>query len=329
MEKDARELIKKSSFPKEEHRGLFPSAAKPPRLYDLPKVHKDGIPLRPIVSQIDAPTYRLSKYLASSLQPHVGNTPSFVKNSAHFIEILKGVTISKNDIMVSFDVSSLFTNVPIQDSVDTVKELTSAGFPEDFPEMVEYCLRNSYFLWNEDFYEQREGATMGSPLSTVIANLYMEKFEKSAIETYSKKPKLWLRYVDDTFVIWQHGTKELNDFLRHLNNQHRAIQFTMELEKNKQIPFPDVLVKRKEDGSLGHAVYRKATHTDRYLKSLPHHHPAQKASLVATLVHRAYELSDAESLSAEKKHDSLAEKRVQEVRGPKKDRQGRETPSQP
>ncbi|XP_071440278.1 uncharacterized protein [Hetaerina americana] len=143
---------------------------------------------------------------------------------------------------------------------------------------------------------------MGSPLSPVIANFYMEKFEKSAIETISKKPKLWLRYVDDTFVIWQHGTQELNDFLRHLNNQHRAIKFRMELEKNKQIPFLDVLVKRKEDGGLGHAVYRKATHTDRYLNSLSHHHPAQKASLVATIVHRAYELSEAESLSAEKKH---------------------------
>ncbi|XP_071440277.1 uncharacterized protein [Hetaerina americana] len=156
MEKNARALIKKSSIPKEEHRSLFPSAAKQPRLYGLPKLHKDGIPPRPIVSQIDAPTYRLSRYLASSLQPHVGNTPSFVKNSAHFIEILKGMSISKNGIMVRFDVSSLFTNVPIQDSVDIVKELTSAGIPEDFPGMVEYCLRNSYFLWNEDFYEQRE-----------------------------------------------------------------------------------------------------------------------------------------------------------------------------
>ncbi|XP_071442511.1 uncharacterized protein [Hetaerina americana] len=172
--------------------------------------------------------------------------------------------------------------------------------------MVEYCLRNSYFLWNEGFYEQREGAAMGSPLSPVIANLSMEKSEESATETYSKKAKLWLRYVDDTFVIWQHGIQERSDFVSDLNNQHRAIQFTMELEKNKQIPFLDVLVKRKEDGSLGHAVYRKATHTDRYLNSLSHHHPAQKASLVELLVHRAYELSDAESLSAEKKHTMTA-----------------------
>ncbi|KAG8239164.1 hypothetical protein J437_LFUL018652, partial [Ladona fulva] len=70
-------IIKSSSIPPEEHRGLFSSAPKPPRLYGLPKVHKEGVPLRPIVSQIDAPTYQLAKFLANSLKMYVGNSPSF------------------------------------------------------------------------------------------------------------------------------------------------------------------------------------------------------------------------------------------------------------
>ncbi|XP_071450003.1 uncharacterized protein [Hetaerina americana] len=164
-ERDTRALIKNSTIPREHQTRLFPSAAKPPRLYGLPKVHKEGVPLRPIVSQIDGPTYRLSKYLAQSLQPYVGQTSSFVRDSTHFIEILKKITISPNDILVSFDVASLFTNVPIQESVDIIKELTKSGIPEDHPQLIEYCLRNSYFLWSGSFFEQREGAAMGSPLS--------------------------------------------------------------------------------------------------------------------------------------------------------------------
>ncbi|XP_046393594.1 uncharacterized protein LOC124161325 [Ischnura elegans] len=301
-ERSTKAIIKKSSIPTEEQRGLLPRASKPPRLYGLPKIHKQGVPLRPIVSQIDAPTYHLAKYLAQSLQPHVGKTSSYVKNSAHFIDIIKNVSIKKSDILVSFDVVSLFTNIPIPDAVEVVRSLTSDGIPKDFPELVEHCLRNSFFLWNGCYYEQTEGAAMGSPLSPVVANLFMEKFEKEALESCEKKPKLWLRYVDDTFVIWPHGVQELQVFLRHLNSQHHGIQFTMDMEKEQSLNFLDVLVTKKDNGGLGHAVYRKLTHTDRYLNAASHHHPSQKASLVATLVNRAYNISDDNSLSTEIKH---------------------------
>ena len=76
----------------------------------------------------------------------------------------------------------------------------------------------------------------------------------------------------------------------------------MEKEKDQRIPFLDVMVNKRIDGSLGHEVYRKPTHTDRYLNAYSHHHPSQKASLMATLLHCAYKLSDAESLAKEKEH---------------------------
>ncbi|XP_046400855.1 uncharacterized protein LOC124167106 [Ischnura elegans] len=143
---------------------------------------------------------------------------------------------------------------------------------------------------------------MGSPLSPVIANLFMEEFENSVLTSYKKKPTLWIRYVDGTFVIWPHGEQELENFLRHLNNQHDSIKFTMEVEKDGCLPFLDVLVTKKLNGKLGHGVYRKATHTDRYLHASSHHHPTQKAALISTLVHRAYSISDQLSLPAEKRH---------------------------
>jgi hypothetical protein len=143
---------------------------------------------------------------------------------------------------------------------------------------------------------------MGSPLAPVIANLliYLEQSEQQALNTAEKKPSNLYRYVADTFVIWPHG-EELQSFLQHLNSLHPNIQFTMEIEKDDKLEFLDVLVKKKPDGSLGHTVYRKPTHTDLYLHVNSEHHPAQK-QVMCTLIHRAKMICDTESLEEELQH---------------------------
>ena len=106
---------------------------------------------------------------------------------------------------------------------------------------------------------------MGSPLSLIIADLYMEHFEQEAIRISEYKPNLWLRYVDDTFSIWKHGRARLQDFLTHLNSRRESIKFTMEIESENSLPFLDVKVTRDRN-QVHTSVYRKPTHTDRYLK---------------------------------------------------------------
>ncbi|XP_046384847.1 uncharacterized protein LOC124155175 [Ischnura elegans] len=281
----------------EERRRLLEPAPKPPRLYGLPKVHKEGFPLRPIVSAIDSPTHNLARYLAKQLQPFSGRTPTYVRNSAHFIELIKELRVSDTDMLVSFDVESLFTNIPIEEAVEITKSLVAEGLAEDIPKMVESCLTNSYFVWNGTFYGQR----MGSPLSPIIANLFMEKLEEKALRTYEKPPKMFLRYVDDTFVVWPHGKSELNNFLRHFNIQNSSINFTMEIEENGLLPFLDVLVSKKQNGRLGHSVYRKPTHTDQYLNANSHHHPQQKRATFSTLYQRAFSICDGDSIENEKR----------------------------
>ena len=103
---------------------------------------------------------------------------------------------------------------------------------------------------------------MGSPLSPIVANIYMEHFEKTVLDSAQIQPKLCMRYVDNNFVVWPHGRTTLNPFLDHLNSLHDAIQFTMEEECNDQIAFLDVLIKR-ENSVLSTMAYRKRTHTDR------------------------------------------------------------------
>jgi hypothetical protein len=102
---------------------------------------------------------------------------------------------------------------------------------------------------------------MGSPLSPVIANYFMEYFEEMALESTTYMPLCWFRYVDDTFVIWPHGPGKLAEFLDHLNGLHENIRFTMETERDCHLPFLDIDIYRKPDGSLGHTDYRKPPHT--------------------------------------------------------------------
>ena len=91
---------------------------------------------------------------------------------------------------------------------------------------LEFCLKNTYLIFQGKFYEQTEGAAMGSPISPIIANLYMEAFETQAISTAPHPPSLWRRFVDDTFVIIQRAQKD--SFIRHINTIDEKIQFTME-----------------------------------------------------------------------------------------------------
>ncbi|XP_023702614.1 uncharacterized protein LOC111861900, partial [Cryptotermes secundus] len=99
--------------------------------------------------------------------------------------------------------------------------------------------------------------------------------------------------------MWPHGPDNLKGSLDHLNSIIPCIQFTMETESEGHLPFLDIDIYRRPDGSLGHTVYRKPTHTNLYLNAKSHHHPSSKQAALSTLVHRARALCDQESLRAE------------------------------
>ena len=209
--------------------------------------------------------------------------------------------IQPGDLMVSFDIISLFTNVPVLDSL----QLLSQHFDKDILSLFKHTLTSTCFCFKGVYYEQTDGVAMGSPPSPVIANFYVEEFERKALERAPLKPTCWYRYVDDTFVIWPHGQDKLQDFLNHLNSLHNKIQFTIETEKDGHLPFLDIDIYRRTDGTLGHKVYRKPTHTNLYLQQNSHHHPAQKQSILTSLIHRARAICDEDSLPQELEFLSL------------------------
>ena len=288
-------------------RRLTPYNSLIPQIYGLPKIHKEGCPMRPIVCTIDSPSYQLAKFITKILAPLTGHTDTFIGNSTQFVEESKQWELDPQDLMISFDVKSLFTSVPINVVMTILMERLEADStlgdrtaldPYQICQLTEKCLGSTYFAFQGQIYQQIQDTAMGSPLSPVIANIFMEDFETTALVTADYQPKVWKRYVDDTFVIWPHGREKLNAFLQHINSLHPNISFTMEIEKDHKIAFLDVMIER-ENNRLKTTVYCKPTHTNLYLNFRSNHHPRIKFGIVQCLKHRAKKICSEETVETE------------------------------
>jgi hypothetical protein len=176
---------------------------------------------------------------------------------------------------------SLFTNVPVDKALQVIRNklhndhiLTerSSLEVEAIMELLEVCLTTTYFQVDDKFFQQKGGMAMGSALSPVVSNIFMEHSEELVLGTANHRPSLWLRYVDDTFVIWPHGPDKLQEFFDHINSLRPSISFTMETEADNKIPFLDVLVIKKQS-TITTTVYRKPSHTGYYLNFQSNHPP--------------------------------------------------------
>nr|VZI53306.1 unnamed protein product [Spirometra erinaceieuropaei] len=260
-----------------------PTDAAMARFYGLPKIHKNGAPLRSIVSLRGTPTFNLAKWMFRRLNCLTSASDTPTRSSVHFLERLKGLHIDADEVMVSYDVTSLFTLTQKDLAVKTVSDLLNSQYTEanntpmrgHLVQMLKYCLQ-TFFTFEGTVYEQIKGTPMGSPLSGFIAEAVLQRLETLVFATY--KPKFWARYVDDTFVVlkWE----MVWSFHALLDSVLPDIQFTMETEKTNQIAFLDVPVRRKVNGNLKTTVYMKATNTRQVLSYHSNHPLRYKLSCV-------------------------------------------------
>ena len=188
--------------------------------------------------------------------------------------------------------------------------------------LLEFCLRSTCFVFQGQYYEQIEGAAMGSPLSPIVANIFIEHYETKALETVPHPPSLWKRFVDDTFVIIEARYKE--EFFQHINSIDENIQFTAENTRvDGVMPFLDTLVIPQNDGSLLTTVYRKPTHTNQYLQWDSHYAISATYSVIRTLFHRAKDVCSTKEQLEEHTHNSEAPIMQVSRMGCKQDEHGR------
>ena len=196
--------------------------------------------------------------------------------------------------MVSFDVTSLYTTIPINQALLIIKDLLEHDdkladrnllSPRQILDLLDILLHTTYFKFSGDFYQQTDGAAMGGSTSAIVSEIYMQSLETTAITTADHLPKVWERRLDDVFLIVH--KIYLQELLEHINNLHLQTQFTKEEEDNSTLPFLDTLVQQNHDKTISVKIYRKPMHTNQYLKYTSHNPTSAKQSVITALFDRA------------------------------------------
>ena len=262
------ELKKCNHISMDLYKKLHVSGTGPGILYGLPKIHKTNFLTeylyRPIFAAYNCAGYKLSKYLVDILSPIAENQYT-LKNSTQLNQEISKLTDHRNLFMASFDIKDLYTNVPLQETINIAMTLLPGNllnFPQNlFKKCLELSVFNTMFAFNGKFYRQTDGLGMGLPLSPTMANIFLCYHEVNWLQNcpIEFKPKFYRRYMDDTLALFENQS-QAQKFLQYLNNQHDNMKFTCEIEENDSISFLDCLITRNGD-KLDTSVYRKTTFT--------------------------------------------------------------------
>ena len=222
------------------HKRLFPTTTNPPRMFGQPKIHKTGLPMRPIVSARDTIFSELTRECARILTPLVGGSQHHLRDSIDLVDKLRDKVIPPDFRLVSFDLVSMFTNIPQADAIRIAKDKL-AGDPtlhertpikvEDIVNLIRQDLELAYFQWRGEFFAQPKGLGMGKSTSSPLSDLFMEDFEQKALQNYETGSEgvspsdvilFWYRKADDTITaIHKH---HITPFFNYINNIHPDIK---------------------------------------------------------------------------------------------------------
>ena len=247
---------------------------KTAQLYLLPKIHKRKIPMpgRPIVSANNSPTERISQLADFFLKPLVQSTRSYIRDTTDFINKVEQLDpLSKEGYLCTIDVTSLYTNIPNDEGItacaNILAKFRTDGTPPsntNITRLLEHVLYMNNFDFNNKHYLQVGGTAMGTRAAPSFANIFMADFEDKWVYTYHTQPTVWLRYIDDIFMVWNNDRDSLDQFLLHLNECHHSIKFTSEVSR-EHINFLDTTVRLNADRKLYTDLYCKPTDAHNYL----------------------------------------------------------------
>ena len=255
---------------KSQHERLYlkPSEVNTQTIYFLPKVHKDPVKPRPIVSCTGGPTSNASAYLDRLLQPHMKRVKSYLSNSTELVRMLRKLKVPPNAYLVTLDIESLYTNITHEEAIASFLRRFGRDPQKVFLlDLLKFVLKNNVFQFDGHVFTQICGIAMGTKLAPALATIYVSDLEEAFIGERDRKPDLWVRYIDDVFMIWSHTREELDVFLQELNTRQERIRFTAEVQ-TQSCNFLDLTIYKSPNflktGLLSTKIYYKPTNTFSY-----------------------------------------------------------------
>ena len=291
------ETVVRQILPKDVADIICPKGSRLAHLYGLPKTHKLQLAMRPILSATSTYNFKLAKWLDEKLKP-ISINEFTLSDPLRFSEELRKNENVDGEILVSYDVPSLFTNVPVD---ETIEILVQKAFHEewfnnknnlalkesDLRALLNTAVKKQLFQLDGKLYEQIDGVAMGSPLGHLMGNTFMCSIEEKLVSDMVM-PSFYHRFVDDT-ITSQRSLATAEDFLNTLNNCHESLNFTMECEVDGKLSFLGMEAIRNDEHF--ETVHVKPTNTGLLLHYQSHVDRRYKRSLITTMLNRAFRLS--------------------------------------
>ena len=245
LQRFLRSMKNKNIFTKETYEKIYSSGSEPAFIYGTPKIHKlkhkniSDLSFHPIISFIGTYNYNLAKFLSSLLEPVI-STRHCTKNSFSFCEEIKKVRAS-NKFLVSYDVFSFFTSIPLAETIDMAVDFLfekNPGFKiskADLMKLFQFATSGTHFMFEDKFYDQIDGVSMGSLLGPVLANLFIGYHEQKWLQSFEEcELVLYRRYVGDIICLFN-SESDADKFFVFLNRRHPKIKFTIEKQTENQL----------------------------------------------------------------------------------------------
>jgi hypothetical protein len=211
---------------------MNPQAAK---LNAKIKIHKPEAPIRPVINNTNAPTHKLAKYIHQKLNDYIKLKHEYnIINTLQFTENIR--KLNPDHRLLTMDIKDLYVNIPVNDTLLVTNKLLKENHRDkniikEIMSILRMILNQNYFQHNEKFYKPRYGVAMGSPLSSTMAEIFLQRLEQNRIKHLEdEKITYYNRYVDDIFIIYNQTRITPQCLLEHFNKQQKSLQFTLNEE---------------------------------------------------------------------------------------------------
>lgn len=274
---------------------------KAPNLRAMPKIHKQDIPIRPIVNFRNAPGYKISNFLQSYLKENINlDSENIISSSKQMVDKLKELKINKDTRFMSIDCINMYTNIPVKDTIKIVKTKliennVSLNEVKEVTKLLKLVLGQNYFKFNNKVYTQKEGLAMGSPLSGLLANIFINNIEKAIVRNVNDidNEATWNRYVDDVLISYNSMKIKAEEIKQIANSINNNIQFTEELEKDNVLNYLDLKLERNDE-YIKIGIHRKPTTTSHAIRKESCHPEEHKQAAIRSHINRALRLPNCE-----------------------------------
>lgn len=284
-----RDMFDQKCIDKRTKNQLLTFVAQSPRPRATPKIHKPGA--RIIVNATNSPSYELARFLKNVLTKANIVGCYNIRNSVELKRKLDGVIIENDELLVSFDIVSMFEKIPISSVLRSVEKrwdsiASVTPIPLNmFMKLLRFCVQESnYVCYNNKFYKQRDGLTIGGSVSAILADYVVTDLMDRAFYESAVEPSLCVKYVDDTLVILK--KEDVESVFTALNRDTPTVKFTYEVECEGVIPYLDMLIHRTKSRKIETSYYQKPTSMNRLLNYESTHPLMQRRSIVYGTISR-------------------------------------------